>query len=321
MRNDLVQLSHNISVVDAQYVQPKIAAVYILAQDNNVSIIETGTAHSVPYILSALNELGYSADDVSYIIPTHIHLDHAGGAGSLINQCSNAQLVIHPRGAAHMINPEKLEAGTIAVYGEEKYRSLYGALIPVPEERVIVANDDFKLNFNGRTLLFLDSPGHALHHFCIYDELSQGIFSGDTFGLSYPQLTTVDGRFIFATTTPVHFDPVAMLNSIERLLSLQPKFMYLTHYGRITVTKDITQQLVKSIHAFVAIAENEKDNVQGRVDRIEQQMMQWLYGELQSRHCELSEKQSRRLLQSDCNLNAQGLDVWLKRLEKNKAVQ
>ncbi len=316
MDNDIIHLPHNINVVDARYVQRGVAAVYLLIQKDKVSIIETGTAHSVAYILSALNELGFSADDVSYVIPTHIHLDHAGGAGKLIEQCANAQLVIHPRGAAHMISPEKLEAGTLAVYGEKKFQTLYGTLTPVPEARVIVADDDFRLDFNGRMLHFIDTPGHALHHFCIYDRLSQGIFTGDTFGLSYPQFTSVDGRFIFATTTPVHFDPDAMLKSIDRLLSFDPKFMYLTHFGSITINEDIIKQLHKSIHAFVAMAENEKNNPQGRVARLEQKIMQWLLGELYSRRCKLPAQICKKLLQTDCNLNAQGLDVWLKRLEK-----
>lgn len=318
MQNLSIQLPHNITVIDAHYVQTGVASIYLVIQNNKVTIIETGTAHSVPYILLALKALGLSTNAVDYIIPTHIHLDHAGGAGELMAQCPNAQLVIHPRGAQHMIDPAKLEAGTMAVYGEEKYRKLYGTLKPIPEDRVIIAEDDFKLDFNGRQLHFIDTPGHALHHFCIYDEQSQGIFTGDTYGLAYKELQTKKGDFIFATTTPVHFDPDAMQKSISRLLSFNPKYMYLTHFGAITPNDEITKQLLKSIDAFVAIAENEKDNIVGRVNRMEQQIMQWLLGELSTKGCQLSEDKCRKILGTDCNLNAQGLDVWLKRQEKLK---
>ncbi|HIO92903.1 MAG TPA: MBL fold metallo-hydrolase [Leucothrix mucor] len=317
MNNQLSHLPHGVSVLDAHYVQLGVASIYIVAQGNKVSIIETGTANSVPYILSALNELGFSPDDVSYIIPTHIHLDHAGGAGELMEQCPNAQLVIHPRGAQHMINPARLEAGTMAVYGEEKYRALYGTLKAIPEHRVMIADNDFKLDFNGRVFHFIDTPGHAYHHFCIYDELSKGIFTGDTFGLVYKKLASEQGDFIFATTTPVHFDPTAMRDSISKLLSFKPELMYLTHFGAIKPTADITTQLLKSISAFVAIAESEKANIEGRVERIERQIMQWLLKELSLRSCTLSIAEQKKWLQTDSRLNAQGLEVWLQRQEKN----
>ena len=275
MSKRITNHSHGITVIDAHYVQQGIASIYLVAQGDKVSIIETGTTHSIPYILSALNDLGFSVEDVDYIIPTHIHLDHAGGAGALIEKCLNAQLVIHPRGAEHMINPKKLEASTIAVYGKEKYQVLYGTLKAIPEHRVIVANDNFKLNFNGRIFHFIDTPGHALHHFCIYDEVSQGIFSGDTFGLAYKKLGSNQDEFIFATTTPTHFDPDSMRASIDRLLAFNPTFMYLTHFGVIKLNDTIVKQLLKSINAFVAIAESEKDTKENRVSRMEQKIMNY----------------------------------------------
>lgn len=316
MQSTITQLTDGISVIDAHYVKPGIASIYLMTHDSKVSIIETGTAHSIPYVMSALEELGFTKDDVEYVIPTHIHLDHAAGAGELIDLCPNAQLVIHPRGAAHMINPEKLEAGTMAVYGEEKYRALYGALKPIPEERVIVADDNFELDFNGRTLRFIDTPGHALHHFCIYDSLSNGIFTGDSFGLAYKELRSSQGEFLFATTTPVHFDPDAMLNTIERLLSFNPKAMYLTHFGAIKPTAANVDLLTRSVQAFVAIAMQEKDQEEGRMERMEASIMEWLLTELAKTDCPYPEADRRKLLQGDCHLNAQGLDVWLHRIKK-----
>ena len=316
MQNPLTRLPHNITVIDAHYVQQGIASIYILTQNKKVTIIETGTVHSIPYVLDALTELGFTPNDVEYVIPTHIHLDHAAGAGDLLEICPHAKLVIHPRGAAHMIDPGKLEAGTMAVYGEEKYRKLYCRLKPIEEQRVMIAEDGFELDFNGRLLRFIDTPGHALHHFCIYDQQSEGIFTGDTFGLAYKVFASTNSEFIFATTTPVHFDPDAMLNSIDKLWALNPKYLYLTHFGMIEPSDAVIAQLTKSIKAFVKIAQSEKDNNEGRVGRIEQKLMQWLLGQLDKTECELSLNERKKILATDCNLNAQGLDVWLKRLEK-----
>jgi glyoxylase-like metal-dependent hydrolase (beta-lactamase superfamily II) len=318
MNPSIIHLTNGISVIDAQYVQSGVASIYLIVQAKKVTIIETGTAHSVPHILLALQELGFTPNDVDYVIPTHIHLDHAAGAGDLLMHCTNATLVIHPRGAPHMIDPERLEAGTMAVYGEEKYRQLYGKLKPIAKQRVMIAEDGFELDFNGRVLRFIDTPGHALHHFCIYDQQSEGIFTGDTFGLAYKEFATSSGEFIFATTTPVHFDPDAMLVSIDKLLALKPKFMYLTHFGMIKPTDAVVAQLLKSIHAFVAIANAEKEESEDRVKRIEQRIMQWLISQLEEIKCSCSVEECRKKLALDCYLNAQGLDIWLKRLQRSQ---
>lgn len=308
-------LGHGISLVDADYLYPGVVAVYLLQQDEQLVIIETGTANSVSNILAAIEQLGFNPDQVRYIIPTHVHLDHAGGAGVLMQHCSNAQLVIHPYGAQHMIDPSKLIAGTIAVYGEAKFHELYGELKPIDETRVIEAPDEFELMLGSRRLLFLDTPGHARHHFCVYDEASEGIFTGDTFGLSYPNLTGAKERFIFPTTTPIQFDPPALLQSIDRLMALKPKQMYLTHFGKIEPTDAIVSQLKKRIHHFTQIALTEKHNDGDRQKNIETQLRNYLLKELAAMPCQQSIEFCEQFLQNDIDLNAQGLDIWL---EKNQ---
>lgn len=311
MQANSIKLDHGITQLDAEYITPGVAAVYLMQQGDQVAIIETGTALSVPTILTELEQRGLSAEHVAYVIPTHVHLDHAGGAGELMHVCANAKLVIHPYGARHMIDPSKLAAGTIAVYGEEKFKQYYGELKPVVEDRIIEAPDNFELDFNGRLLKFLDTPGHARHHFCVYDETSRGIFSGDTFGLSYPQLKTKQGPFIFPTTTPVQFDPQALKSSIDRLMSLQPEHIYLTHFGRITPTAEVVSQLKQGIDAFTAIALSEKENDNQRTERIAERMMGYLLQQLQKMNCEVAENVCREILQNDVVLNSQGLDYWL----------
>ncbi|HKK05767.1 MAG TPA: MBL fold metallo-hydrolase, partial [Gammaproteobacteria bacterium] len=168
-----------------------------------------------------------------------------------------------------------------------------------------------ELDFNGRTLRFLDTPGHARHHFCVYDEINGGIFSGDTFGLGYPQLQTDEGQFMFPTTTPVQFDPPALLDSIDRLMALKPRTIYLTHFGPVTPTPYMAEQLKQGVRDFTAIAREERTSGDQRVARIEARLMDYLLGRLDELGCPLPGNEIRELLQNDVTLNAQGLDVWL----------
>ncbi len=306
-------LGKGISLIDAEYGQSGVAAIYMLEHAGEVALIETGTNHSVPFVEKALNERGLSFEQVRYIIPTHVHLDHAGGAGDLMMLCKHATLIVHPFGARHLIDPSKLEAGTIAVYGEEKFRQLYGTIRPIDSKRVIEATDGFSIDLNDRTLTFMDTPGHARHHFCVYDAHSQGIFTGDTFGVSYPQITTKQGRFIFATTTPVQFDPDALLASIDRLMSLNPQTMYLTHFGTISPSDDIVAQLKNSINAFKTIALDAKKIDNDRVGFIQNKILEYLLNQLNQMACEQSQKSCNDIIKMDTLLNAQGLDVWLNR--------
>ncbi len=309
---------HGIYQIDADYVVPGTACVYLIRQDDRLALVETGTANTVPHILSVIEQIGLTPDHVDYVIPTHIHLDHAAGAGSMMQHCPNARLVVHPRGAAHMINPEKLEAGTKAVYGDALYQKLYGPLTPIDVNRVIEAPDNFTLDFSGRTLTFLDTPGHALHHFCIHDSGSNGIFSGDTFGLSYRQFDGAGAGtdrevLLFVTTTPVHFDPDAMRASIKRVSAAQPSQVYLTHYGPVPHTDTNVQQLLASLDAFVAIANDERDQPDGRTERMANRISDWLVGHIKERQLEVSDSFARDWLATDAKLNAQGLEVWLQR--------
>ena len=156
-----------------------------------------GSNASVERILKVIESRGRSPDEVSHVIVTHVHLDHAGGAGELMARLPNAQFVVHPYGARHMIDPSRLEASARDVYGDEEFDAMYGTLTPIPAERVITMEDGDSLLVGRRPLSFMDSPGHARHHFCVWDEQSSGWFTGDTFGLSYRELDTAERGFHF----------------------------------------------------------------------------------------------------------------------------
>ena len=304
-------LGDGIIHIDAEYLSPSVASVYLLIEGRECAIIETGTCHTVPYIMSVLNDYGLNANSVRYVIPTHVHLDHAGGVGSLMEICPNASLVVHPLGSRHMIDPSKLTEGASAVYGEETFKKLYGVLKPVGVERVIEAPDNISIKLGKRTLHFYDTPGHARHHFCVHDLQSNTIFSGDTFGIAYPSLETLSGPFIFATTTPVQFDPEALHTSIDRLASINPSAFNLTHFGRIEPTEAIIKQLKATLNKYLEIAESHKQIGDNRKELIDQAISDYLLSEYYCFGGIKDEQTVRQTIAMDSTLNAQGLDFWL----------
>jgi glyoxylase-like metal-dependent hydrolase (beta-lactamase superfamily II) len=304
---------HGISAIDAEYQRPGLAAFYLLIEGKQAAFIDTGTSRSMPQALAALHAKGLSADDVAYVIPTHVHLDHAGGAGEMMRRFPNARLVVHPRGARHMIDPAKLIAGVVEVYGAEAVAQNFGEIAPIPAERVIEAPDNFRLDFNGRGLLFLDTPGHARHHFCVWDARSRGIFSGDTFGISYREFDTERGAFIFPTTTPVQFEPQALHASIDRLVALGPAQIFLTHFGRVTEIGRLAADMHALVTTFSDMARAVRAAGPERHTQLIQGQRDILLPRLKAHGCKFDPDQFEKLLAGDYALNAQGLGVWLDR--------
>ncbi|MDH5479371.1 MAG: MBL fold metallo-hydrolase [Nitrosomonas sp.] len=308
----VTDFEHGISAIDAQFHRPKRAAIHLIIEKGQAALIDTGTSFSIPGVIETLQQKNLSVDDVAYVILTHIHLDHAGGASECMHNFPNAKLVVHPRGARHMVNPVKLIAGATAVYGDAEFKRVYGEILPIDESRIIEAPDKSSINFNGRTLLFIDTPGHARHHNCIYDEQSQSFFTGDTFGVSYREFD-VDGlEFVFPTTTPVQFDPEAAHTSLEQIMRFNPKYAYLTHYSRIG---NLTHH-VKSMHHLIdahvdAARKAEKRNNLDRQETISEILQEVFLQKLAEHRCALPQKDMINLLHSDIKLNSQGLVHWL----------
>ena len=297
-----------------------LAACYLVRSGDRLAFVETGTVNSVPRMLDLITTLGLRPENVDYVIPTHVHLDHAGGAGELIARCPNARLVIHPKGAGHMIDPSKLAAGATLVYGEEEFAQHFGKLVPVPEARVIIAEEGMEIDLNGRVLTFIDTPGHANHHGCIFDADTGGFFTGDTFGISYRELDTANGPLLFAPTTPVAFDPDAWEKSLDKILGFNPRAIYLTHYGRVDRPEILGEDLRKSIRdlAELALAE-EGGNAEDRAERLRDGVAEHLIRRARDHGCELDDAHIREILGVDIDLNAQGLDIWLVRRAKQAA--
>jgi glyoxylase-like metal-dependent hydrolase (beta-lactamase superfamily II) len=246
-------LDDGVHAIDTGFHREQFDAAYLLLHGGRAAFIDTGTNHGVPRLLAALHALRLDAADVDWVIPTHVHLDHAGGAGLLMQQLPHARLLVHPRGARHLVDPQALWAGATAVYGAQEMDHSYGRLVPVPAERVLTSHDGMVVELAGRPLLLADTPGHARHHHCIWDEQTRGWFTGDTFGLSYREFDTAKGPWILPTSTPVRFEPEDLVLSIRRLLSFQPACMYLTHFGRVTDVQRLGALLLSLLAEMVAL--------------------------------------------------------------------
>lgn len=307
-RVDVTNVAKGINVIDSGYYSKDFAAIYLLRQGSKVAIIETGSNFSVPIVEKALIEDGLSFSDVAYIIPTHVHLDHAGGAGELMKQCQNAILVVHPRGSRHLIDPSKLIAGAMAVYGEEKFKEYYGEIIPIDSDRVIEAEDNFVLDFDGRALKFIDTPGHARHHFCVWDKETKSMFTGDTFGISYRDLDHQNDVYVLPSTSPVQFDPEALIQSINRIMEFKPERVCLTHFSAIKPTQRAVNQLIDGIHFVSNLAKkyatsNEAESI------IYSEMMGYFLDGLNKIGFS-NDDFSKKRLELDVQINTQGLIYW-----------
>jgi glyoxylase-like metal-dependent hydrolase (beta-lactamase superfamily II) len=308
----MIDFEHGISAIDTGFFRPQFDASHLIVENGRAAFVDVGTNYSVPLLLDALAQKSIPVDAVDWVILTHVHLDHAGGSGLLMQNLPNARAVLHPRGARHMIDPSALIAGATAVYGAEEIRRSYGELVPVPAERIDIADDGHVVDLAGRPLLCIDTPGHARHHYCIHDERSRAFFTGDTFGLSYREFDTDKGAFILPTSTPVQFEPEALKASIERMLGYAPQQMFLTHYSRVTDVERLARDLFVQIDAMVAIARAHA-LAPDRHARIMDDLAGLYVSRAQAHGCAFDAARVRELLAMDIELNAQGLEVWIDR--------
>ena len=313
-------LDDGLWAIDTGFHRDRFDAAYLVADSGRAAFVDTGTAFAVPRLLAALDALGLPRSAVDFVIATHVHLDHAGGVGQLMQALPGAQLIVHPRGARHLIDPTALWQGALAVYGAAQMVRAYGTLLPVPAERVRVTADGEGIALGGRPLVFAHTPGHALHHHCIWDVRSQGWFTGDNFGMAYPEFNVGGRAFIFPTTTPVQFDPAAMRASIARLMAMSPRQMFLTHYSRVIGVADCAERLLAMIDATVAVALARRD-APDRLQAITADLMA-LYGDgARAFGVTLPDDEIAALLRDDAALNAAGLIAWLDRPSRAPAAR
>jgi glyoxylase-like metal-dependent hydrolase (beta-lactamase superfamily II) len=306
----MIDYGQGIAAIDTGFFRPNFDASYLIVEKGRAAFVDVGTNHSIPRLLAALVEKNIDVDAVDYVILTHVHLDHAGGAGLLMQKLPNARAILHPRGAPHMVDPSRLIAGATAVYGAEEVERSYGTLVPIDASRVDIAGDGYTIDLAGRPLVCIDSPGHARHHMTIHDAKSGSFFTGDTFGLSYREFDTDKGPFILPTTTPVQFEPDALHASIDRMLSYQPQQMFLTHFGRIDDVVRCGVDLHVQIDAMVEIGHAHAADPDRHV-RMKDALADLYISRAIAHGCKFTADEIRELLVMDIELNAQGLEVWL----------
>lgn len=310
---------HGIHTVDTGFQRDHFDACYLIVERGRGAFVDCGTNHSLPRLLEAIARVGLTPAQIDWVLVTHIHLDHAGGAGLLLQHLPNAKVVAHPRAAPHLIDPARIIAGATAVYGEEEIARSYGQVQPVPASRVVVADDGHVVDHNGRPLLCLDTPGHARHHYCVWDARSACWFTGDTFGLSYRELDGPQGPFILPTSSPVQFEPEPLKQSIARMLAYQPQGMYLTHYDRVGTSyaqvEKLAQDLYEQINAMESLG-RQADGAPDRHGRLRQALSALYLQRARQTQVPLSDAEVERALAMDIELNAQGLACWLDRQQR-----
>jgi len=314
-RAQTTRLNDGITAVDTEYARPLQDASHLIVEGGHAAFVDTGTNNSVPLLIDALQQQGLDVADVDYVFLTHIHLDHAGGAGLLMQELPTAECVVHPRGVAHMIDPTRLIAGTEAVYGVEQTREKYGDIQAIDESRCIIPEDEQWFDFNGRKMQALFTEGHALHHYSLNDPTSRGVFTGDSFGVSYRELDTAAGELIFPTTTPTHFDPDAAHVSIDRIMGCNPEQLYLTHFSRVRDLDRLAADMHAGIDAYVEIALANKD-ADDLFAAIEPAMSKYLQDRARGHGYQGNDEALQSILEIDIVLNTKGLISWLQRLKK-----
>ena len=311
----VIDYEHGISAIDSGYHRPMLDAIHLMVEGDRAAIIDTGTNASVPLVLEAMRRKGLRPEQVDFVILTHVHLDHAGGAGLFMRKFPNATLTVHPRGARHMADPGKLFAGTVAVYGEGPAREMYGDILPVPSERILETSHECSIRLNGRELRFLDTPGHARHHVAIVDAESGHVFAGDVFGLSYREMDQAGRQFIIPTTSPVQFDPESYHRSIDLILGTRPEAVYVTHYSQIRDIQAMGAVLHRMVDAHAELGLREKAAGAARPERLREGVKRIFLDEARRWGSRLTDARILDIYSNDVELNAQGLGLWADTLD------
>ncbi len=308
---------HGIRAIDAGYQRPLLAAIHLIIEDGQAALVDTGINASVPGVLALLAELGLAPDAVKWVMLTHVHLDHAGGASLLLKHLPEARLTVHPRGAPHMRDPSRLSAATAAVYGAAAARALYGEIEPIASDRIVETPDGAGVRLGSREFEFIDTPGHARHHVCIVDHRSRGVFVGDTFGLSYRELDRAGQQWVFPSTTPVQFDPHELHRSIDAITARRPEAVYLTHFGQVRDVARHASDLHRLVDAHAMIAKQGAQMAQP-LPWMTEKVRDLVLEQARAQGCDLPVEKLLEVFSGDIKLNAEGLLAYFERTREQR---
>jgi len=288
---------------------PGRTSSFIVAGEKGVALVETGPTPSTNFILEALDLLEISREKVLYVFVTHIHLDHAGGAGNLITNLPNAYLAVHPRGARHMVSPEKLEAAARSIYGE-RFEPFFEKIVPTPIERVIETTDGQEFDLGGRTLTVFHTLGHARHHQVVVDSLTKGLFSGDAAGVLNSLIwKKFKKAFIYPSTPASEFEPEKMILELRRFLSLGLTKIYYTHFGVVENPEEVFNYLISEVAEYEKLGREVLAQNLG-VEELRKVLTYRVYLEASKKGISLDEE-IRKSFELDLELNAGGIIHYL----------
>ena len=297
---------------------PERTNVYLIKGASKIVFIETGPAPGVKHILAAIEKLGLTPAQVDFVIVTHIHLDHAGGAGALLAKLPQAKVLVHPRGARHLTEPGRLIAGAKAIYGE-KFNSFFGEIVSVDQERVYtpVNGEQLTLDPNIR-LTFYHTLGHASHHMVIYDPLRKGLFSGDALGVRYDYLSKAAGfDYILPSMPPPEFEPNGLKATIEQINSLPLEHVFFTHYGRASNPAPILSRNKQLAEKFLALGQKVFQKG-GTAEHIKEKITTYVKDELAQYGINNYHLPVFQQVFFDLDFNAQGIYHYLAKIKNKK---
>ena len=246
-------------MIDVQRGVPTMSVTAYLVMGHRAALIETGPSVAVPLLLEGMRQIGYDPIHLSYIIVTHVHADHAGGVGTLVQTLPQAQVIVHRRGARHLIDPSQLIESTRQVARQTRaghFDGVSGPILPVAEDKVSAVSGDDVIPLGGRELKIVNAPGHAPHHICIHDSQTNGVFSGDALGI-----LSQGGERPFPTVVPPGYDLEAHIDTLRRIRELAPSVLFFSHFGphhRVTQLIDMAEQDIEVYGRIVLEAMKDK---------------------------------------------------------------
>lgn len=312
--SDIKVIDSNTYCIDAFYVYPGRSCVYLIHSDGEYALVDCGTAMSEVYIMDALERLKVDPGAVKYILPTHVHLDHAGGAGILAKKLVNAKIYIHPRGYRHLIEPEKLIKGSVIIYGERMMKLGIGDTQPLAKEKAVEAEDRQELQLGNTRLMLHFTPGHANHHYGVYDIHNGNYFGGDVLGNSYAIMNKNNKHLMFLCSAPVQYDAAQWHKSLDEISAINPKRGCICHYGVIEnlpqAIDDMHRLLDKNnnlAEKFLSIKEDSK-----RRSAVEELVWGLFWDEFDAVGSPMIKSHAREWMIKDVHISVEGVSHWLK---------
>jgi len=251
-RGDVTPVDDGVWMIDLKFQGHRgVVAAYLLAGDDDLTLIETGPTSTLPALLAGVRAAGFAPAQLTRLLVSHIHLDHSGAAGVLVREFPRLTVGVHPVGRPHLIDPAKLLASATRLYGD-RMEALWGEVAPIPSERVVALGDGEEITVAGRRLTALFTPGHASHHIAYWDRAWGAVYTGDVGG---GRMAETD--YVCPPPPPPELDPEAWAESVKRLRTLSARRLYLTHGGPFDDVSTHLDQIEPNLDAMIQIAREE----------------------------------------------------------------